>query len=201
MRNPISQLRLGTAERLDATDWSSLMAAAQAGDQRAYASLLQAITPMLRSIARRRLHDATEAEDAVKDTLLTVHRLRHAYDPTRPLRPWLVALCERRCIDRLRRRGRRRARETSLDALEPGLSDVAGERNAGEERVVAAELHRVVGELPQSQRVALRLTKLEGLALSEAAVRSGLSVGALKVATHRAIRALRRRLAVDTLPV
>jgi RNA polymerase sigma-70 factor (ECF subfamily) len=54
-----------------------------------------------------------------------------------------------------------------------------------------------VAELPESQRTALRLAKLEDLPLAEASARSGLSVGALKVATHRAVRALRRRLGVE----
>jgi RNA polymerase sigma-70 factor (ECF subfamily) len=42
----------------------------------------------------------------------------------------------------------------------------------------------------------LALAKLEDLPLAEASARSGLSVGALKVATHRAVRSLRGRLRV-----
>jgi RNA polymerase sigma-70 factor (ECF subfamily) len=48
--------------------------------------------------------------------------------------------------------------------------------------------------LPPGQRTALSLTKIENLPLADAATRSGISVGVLKVATHRAIRTLRRRL-------
>jgi len=54
-----------------------------------------------------------------------------------------------------------------------------------------------VAELPESQRTALRLAKLEDMPLAEASRRSGLSVGALKVATHRALKTLRRRLGVE----
>ncbi len=168
------------------------MAAAQGGDARAYEALLRATLPLLRAVARRRLRDVQEAEDAVQDTLLTIHRLRHAYDPARPLRPWLVAICERRCIDRLRRQGRRRNREAPLDAFGDSLAAPAAE--SGEARAAAAQLRAAVAELPESQRTALRLAKLEDLPLAEASARSGLSVGALKVATHRAVRALRRRL-------
>jgi RNA polymerase sigma-70 factor (ECF subfamily) len=89
------------------------MATAQAGDGVAYDALLRELLPMLRGMARRRLADPAEAEDAVQDTLLTFHRLRCAYDPTRPIRPWLAAICERRCLDRLRRR----MRETSFEAF------------------------------------------------------------------------------------
>ncbi len=172
--------------------WEGWMAAAQGGDARAYEALLRATLPLLRAVARRRLRDVQEAEDAVQDTLLTIHRLRHAYDPARPLRPWLVAICERRCIDRLRRQGRRRNREAPLDAFGDSLAAPAAE--SGEARAAAAQLRAAVAELPESQRTALRLAKLEDLPLAEASARSGLSVGALKVATHRAVRALRRRL-------
>ncbi|MBC7433360.1 MAG: sigma-70 family RNA polymerase sigma factor [Rubritepida sp.] len=58
----------------------------------------------------------------------------------------------------------------------------------------AEELHRAVAALPASQRQALLLAKLQERPLKEAAALSGMTVGALKVATHRAVAALRGRL-------
>ena len=176
--------------------WDALMAAAQDGDARAYEAVLRAVVPFLRAVARRRIADPAEAEDAVQDTLLALHRSRASYDPARPLRPWLVALCERRCTGRLRRRYRLKGRELALDRLleaGPGWADPwAG--NAGEARVAAAQLRAAVAALPVAQRTAVVLAKLENLPLEEASARSGMSVGALKVATHRGRRSLRRRL-------
>ncbi|MBV1798835.1 sigma-70 family RNA polymerase sigma factor [Siccirubricoccus sp. G192] len=171
------------------------MAAAQAGDRRAYDALLRACLPLLRGIARRRILNPAEAEDAVQDALLTIHQLRHSYDPARPIRPWLVAITERRAIDRLRRHGRRAGRETSIEDF--GETLAAPGANTGEARVAATELRAAVAELPPAQRTALGLAKLEDLSLAEASARSGMSVGALKVATHRAVKALRRRLGVE----
>lgn len=171
------------------------MVAAQAGDARAYDALLRAALPLLRGVARRRIRDPAEAEDAVQDALLTIHQLRHAYDPSRPIRPWMIAICERRAIDRLRRSGRRQGRETPIDDF--GETLATPEANQGEAKVAAAELRAAVAELPQAQRTALGLAKLEDLPLAEASARSGMSVGALKVATHRAVKALRRRLGAE----
>src|SRR3954453_1934515 len=84
--------------------WEEWMIAAQTGDARAYDRLLRAALPVLRGIARRRIADPAEAEDAGQDTLLALPRIRPLGTPTRPVRPWLATLCERRCIDRLRRR-------------------------------------------------------------------------------------------------
>jgi RNA polymerase sigma-70 factor (ECF subfamily) len=175
--------------------WEALMAAAQAGDGAAYDTLLREALPMLRGMARRRIADPAEAEDAVQDALLTFHRLRHAYDPARPLRPWLAAICDRRCLDRLRRRMRATARETPIEPFADSLSAPWAE-DGGDRRVAGGELRAAVAALPRAQRIALTLAKLQDLPLAEASARSGLSVGALKVATHRAVRTLRLRLGV-----
>jgi RNA polymerase sigma-70 factor (ECF subfamily) len=189
-------LAVAAPDDRDARDlrWSRLMAAAQAGDRRAYEDLLRECLPLLRQICRARLRDATEAEDAVQDTLLTIHRARASYDASRPFRPWLVAITERRALDRIRARGRRSGREAALD-LAADLPTPEGSADAALDAVrAAAKLRDAVQDLPQSQRTALGLTKLQDLTLQEASARSGMSIGAIKVATHRAVQTLRRRL-------
>jgi RNA polymerase sigma-70 factor (ECF subfamily) len=183
-----------SAER-DARDlrWSRMMAAAQAGDARAYEDLLRECLPLLRAICRSRLRDATEAEDAVQDTLLTIHRARDSYNAARPFRPWLVAIAERRALDRVRSRVRRSGREVPMDAAGEVASSERGVEAELDAQRAAASLRGAVQDLPTAQRTALGLTKIEDLSLAEASRRSGMTVGALKVATHRAMGALRRR--------
>ncbi len=173
-------------------EWEGWMAAAQNGDRAAYDRVLRASLPFLRAVVRRRIADPAEAEDAVQDALLTIHQLRATYEPGRPLRPWLAAIAERRAIDRLRRHGRRQGRETPIDAFGETLAAPAA--NAAEQRLEAARLREAVASLPPAQRTALALAKLEDLPLAEASARSGMSVAALKVATHRAVKTLRKRL-------
>jgi RNA polymerase sigma-70 factor (ECF subfamily) len=180
--------------RAEARDdaWGRLMAAAQDGDRRAYERLLRDCVPFLRGVVRRRLRNEADVEDAVQDTLLTIHQIRATYDPARPIRPWLAAIAEHRALDRARATGRRGGRETELD-------DVLRETlpgsltNEGEARLAARDLRAAVAALPAGQRQALALLKLQELTLAEAAAQTGTSVTALKVATHRAIAALRRR--------
>jgi RNA polymerase sigma-70 factor (ECF subfamily) len=179
----------------DATEarWGALMAAAQGGDARAYDRLLREIAPRIRVICRARIRDGAEVEDAVQDTLLTIHALRHTYDPARPFGPWLSTIATRRAVDRIRRQARTSGRESPIEDLPESTASVAPEAEA---RLAARRLREAVAELPQSQRTALHLAKLEDLPLAEASARSGLSVGALKVATHRAMHRLRRRFGV-----
>jgi RNA polymerase sigma-70 factor (ECF subfamily) len=68
------------------------MRRAQDGDQAAYRMVLRAIVPAIHRIAARRIFDEALVEDAVQDTLMTIHRLRHTYDPEQPLMPWVARL-------------------------------------------------------------------------------------------------------------
>jgi RNA polymerase sigma-70 factor (ECF subfamily) len=174
------------------SDWSVLMARAQDGDRDAYRSLLKQIEPYVRSLAGRCFNRPVDAEDVVQDVLLTVHAVRNTYDPKRPFGPWLVAIANRRIIDRLRRHTRQKSREIELAAEHETFADVP----ANLDRTTSAEIALVgaIDKLPPDQREAIKMLKLNEMSLKEASQASGRSVAALKVATHRAIKNLRRLL-------
>jgi RNA polymerase sigma-70 factor (ECF subfamily) len=173
-------------------DWSMLMARAQDGDRNAYRSLLKEIEPYVRSIAGRCFNRPADTEDVVQDVLLTVHTIRNTYDPQRPFGPWLVAIANRRIIDRLRRHIRQKTREIELSAEH----ETFAEAPANFDSTISAELALVgaIDKLPPEQREAIRMLKLNEMSLKEASQASGRSIAALKVATHRAIKNLRRLL-------
>jgi len=173
-------------------EWAGLMAAAQSGDAASYRRLLAAVTPYLRSVAGRHHRDRADIEDSVQDILLTVHAVRHTYDPARPFKPWLVAIARRRIIDRLRGQGRRRARETFLAPEHETFA--APETNTYEAEPDARALRDAVAQLPEGQRQAVTLLKIEEKSLKEASQATGMSIVALKVSTHRAVKTLRKIL-------
>ncbi|MDH6260491.1 sigma-70 family RNA polymerase sigma factor [Bradyrhizobium sp. BR13661] len=171
------------------TDWSILMARAQDGDRNAYQRLLQEMTPYLRVLAARRHREPGDIEDAVQDILLTVHAIRQTYDPNRPFGPWLVTIANRRLIDRLRRQGRRRSRETPLTPEHETFTEPQANLY---ERPDHHELEKAIGALPPMQRQAVELLKLKEMSLKEASTASGMSVASLKVNVHRAVKNLRK---------
>jgi RNA polymerase sigma-70 factor (ECF subfamily) len=173
-------------------DWSTLMGRTQGGDRQAYRALLEAITPYIRSLAGRCFKQPTDVEDAVQDVLLTIHMVRHAYDPRRPFGPWLVAIAHRRIIDRLRRDIRRKTREVALAADHETFADASTNLDGGSPDELA--LIRAIDRLPPEQRQTITMLKLNEMSLQEASAASGRSVVALKVATHRAMKRLRRML-------
>ena len=180
--------------------WAALMRAAQDGDAAAYGMLLRELLPVLRILVRRQMGGGgggvrpDQVEDVVQDTLLTIHRVRHTYDPARPLLPWAAAIAHRRAIDLARRRIRvGRHEESGSDRYETFADPDA---NRGQDARDHAEwLTAAVAGLPPKQQEALRLVKLREMSIAEAAKASGQTPGAVKVNVHRAIAALRALMA------
>lgn len=169
-----------------------LMQRAQGGDARAYAELLQSAVPKIRQIvhARRGFAGKEQVEDVVQEVLLSLHQVRASYDPARPFQPWLLAIVRNRLADGARRHARTAGREELIDEDDVTFSAHGANSDIGEV-VDAAQLRAAVRELPEGQRRAIELLKLQGHSLKEAAEIAGSSESALKVATHRAIAALR----------
>lgn len=173
--------------------WQRLMLAAQAGEKREYATLLKEASVFIRAIARRHHREPTVIEDVVQETLTSIHRMRHTYEPGRPVEPWIAAIAKARSIDVLRTRLRRNARETHVPGetlalhADPGISP---ESDLASRSVIAEAL----SNLTDAQRAAIQLLKIEELSLAEASTVSGLSVQALKSSLHRAMQSLKLSL-------
>jgi RNA polymerase sigma factor (sigma-70 family) len=196
---PSTELHRGRAFAADQharnEKFSTLMQAAQRGDSRAYATLLSELLPLLRRTisGRYRFLQASDVEDLVQEILLSLHAARATYDPARPFTPWLMAITHNRLVDGARRQTRRATHETLVDELPDHCGDdatVPGEHSYGDPE----ELRRAVGALPSGQRRAIELLKLRELSLKEASAATGMSVSALKVSVHRAIKSLRGQL-------
>jgi RNA polymerase sigma-70 factor (ECF subfamily) len=170
------------------------MQRAQGGDGRAYGELLRLVTPRLRqAVQSRRRLQTCDVEDLVQDILLSLHAARATYDPARPFMPWLMAIARNRIADGARRYVRRAANEVVVGEV-PETFAGAGANMLIESYGDREELARAMADLPPGQRRAVELMKLKELSLKEAAVASGMSVGALKVAVHRGMGALRKAL-------
>ncbi len=176
--------------------WGKDLAAAQRGDKESYRAFLQAITPFARALARKRVWAGDGVEDIVQDVLLTVHRVRHTYQPGRPVKPWLAAIVARRSIDAMRRRGRIGAKEVKNEVAYETFADPGA--NRAEARDDARTLAQMMNSLTPRQREALELVKLKEMSLLDASAQSGQSVALLKVNIHRAIKKMRLALHRDS---
>jgi RNA polymerase sigma-70 factor (ECF subfamily) len=156
------------------------------GDEGAHRAFLTAAAALLRAYFRNRLRGAPEdAEDLVQETLVALHTKRDSYDPAYPLTAWLYAIARYRLIDHLRRAKRRD--HASLDDHDIGEPDP--EFDASDAR---RDVNALLERLPDKQRNAIRLVKLEEQSVRDAAAALGLSESDIKISIHRGLKTLMR---------
>jgi RNA polymerase sigma-70 factor (ECF subfamily) len=140
------------------------------------------------------------AEDVLQETFIKVHRARASYVSGANPSPWLYAIAHRAFLDHVRKAKRRRQRvgqamkeaETSAH-----LTGVPSSEFRAPDPEAQDAIHKALARLPEAQRQAVILTKLESKSLAEAADIAGTSVGAMKLRVHRGMTKLRKLLARD----
>jgi RNA polymerase sigma-70 factor (ECF subfamily) len=164
----------------------ALMLKGLAGDSAAHRAFLTEASGLLRAYFRNRLRGAPEdAEDLVQETLVALHTRRESYDPNYPLTAWMYAIARYRLIDHLRRQ--RHRTHASLDGHDVGDADP--EYAASDAR---RDVTTLLEKLPEKQRTAIRLVKLEEKSVREASSLTGLSESDIKISIHRGLKTLMR---------
>jgi RNA polymerase sigma-70 factor (ECF subfamily) len=162
--------------------WEEAMAASLAGDAAAYRRLLQEAGRWLRRYFARRI-SPDMIDDAVQEALTALHTKRATFEPGRPFLPWLAAIARFKGVDCLRSAGRTRSEE-----LDENAHSVASHETTALSGIVMANLFE---RLRRPQADAIRLVKLEGFSVREAAAMTGQSEALIKVNIHRGLAALR----------
>jgi RNA polymerase sigma-70 factor (ECF subfamily) len=170
----------------------ALMVAALDGDEGAYHQLLERLTSHLRAYYRHHFarigHGPTDAEDLLQEALIATHTRRHTYDRSQLFTPWIHAIARYKFLDYLRRtkssfkdlpleNAYELTSNTDMTAVDSGL-----------------DLQRLLSQVSSKAREAIQYVKLDGLSVSEAAARSGMTESAVKVAVHRGLKALAMRI-------
>ena len=185
----VTRMETPTGDQQDGAVWAGWMVRAQQGDAEAYRELLQALLGPVRSFIQRHYPGIRDREDVVQDTLITLHRIRHTYDPARPFAPWLFTIVRRRCIDHLRRSIRVQQRELQEEAIVALAA--APERDPEAEGIEVAE--QVLASLGEREREVIRLLKIEDLPVKAVAAQLGLSESNVKVIASRGYARLRQQ--------
>ncbi len=170
---------------------SALMQRAQAGAQRDYEALLIEVTALVRRFARSRVCHADWIEDVVQETLLSIHRDRHTYDPARPFLPWMYAIARHRLLDYVEKQRRRQENEVEE---ENEFENMASEEKRVECGSPAGFLRQALTLLSTKQREIIQMLKWEGLSVTEISQKTGLSKSSVKVTAHRGYKILRKVL-------
>jgi RNA polymerase sigma-70 factor (ECF subfamily) len=180
-------------------DPKELMARYCDGDAIAFRELYAAVSPRLYGYLVKMSRSRALADDLLQQTFLKVHRARAAYVRGADPLPWIYSIAHRTFIDDVRKGKRAKVNVGDGDDLPEIAADIRGDAlDAKDDPRVDPELLastlEALAELPEQQREAVVLTKLEGKSVAEAAEIAGTSVGAMKVRAHRGYEALRKLL-------
>jgi RNA polymerase sigma-70 factor (ECF subfamily) len=157
-----------------------------AGDLGAYRWLYDRYSQPLLRTARRILGRHEEAEDAVQDTFLKLHRYIGNFRAGSTFSTYLFRILINTCNDVLRKR--ETARPESTSDVDIPVHSGHEERHALEEAVAA---------LPDQMKTCFVLCAVEEFSYQEAAGMLGLHIGSVKASVHRARKKLRDWLAAS----
>jgi RNA polymerase sigma factor (sigma-70 family) len=155
-------LSIPTATAGANVDDQRLAAACAAGDARVFEDLYVRFGEKMKSIAWNHLGNLSDAEDAVQETFLKVHRAAKTYSGEASFATWLYRILVNTCYDILRKR-KRRLDDAPLDDEFESLARTAPTVDDAK-RITLLKLLR---ELPEQRRSVFTLFEIEGLSHAE----------------------------------
>ena len=165
---------------------SLVVRAARSGDVRAFAELVETYYARCLRFALHMLANRDDAEEAVQDTFIRVHRALPTYEEREAFEPWLFRILANRC-----RTAGGRARRHS-DLFEYGdVPDRPSGRAEDEAFAWREAIQGALAALPPEQREAFLLRHVEDLSYEDIASATGARISALKMRVKRACDALR----------
>ncbi|MBN1201335.1 MAG: sigma-70 family RNA polymerase sigma factor [Anaerolineae bacterium] len=188
---------------MDTSDEAVLVARLQAGDQAAYAQLVEEHAGRIYRLALRMMGNEADAEDVLQETFLSAFKSIDTFQARSSLSTWLYRIASNVALMRLRRN---EPVQVSVDEpLERDDGELIPRQFFDfcclpeEELVrdeVRQEMKRAVEELPPSLRSVFVLRDIEELSTSETADALDLSISAVKSRLMRARLKLRERLSL-----
>lgn len=177
-----------------------LVLSARRGDRRAFEALVERHEKKAYHIAFDFTRDREDAKDLSQEAFLKAFINLKNFDGRSSFYTWFYRILVNLCLDYKRRKKRAPADEfdeTVESQVEP--SHQSDKPRPPDQQVLARQISLRVGEaleqLPARQRTAFVLKNHQGLSIREIAELMETAEGTVKVHLHRAVTALRQRLA------
>jgi RNA polymerase sigma factor (sigma-70 family) len=165
----------------------ALIEAAQAGDETALVSLLNAAQPDIRRYARQSCRTADDVDDAVQETLWLLYRRVGTIRALTSISGWLVTVVRRECQRMAHRMFG--ARSSHIEAMDDDMR--LSERPLHELRI---DLAQAIRSLPEHYREVVLLRDIEEMSIDEIAATLDLTRESAKARLHRARGLIREYL-------
>jgi RNA polymerase sigma-70 factor, ECF subfamily len=184
----------GIATESDAMERGEEARGASGVDEHEWEALLRENAPLAYRVARGVLRNDADAEDVAQEALLRAYRQFGRLRERSKFRSWLVRICFRLALDRLRSIKRRLRREA-----EWVLENVRADSGASSE--FQRHLDVALNELPKKQRLVLLLAAMEGHTLEEVSALLDIPLGTAKSRLFFAKKTLAEKLRCFVNPI
>lgn len=160
------------------------------GDDTAFDPLFERLGPGIQRFLGSMVRDRALVEDLTQLAFLSVVRSRDRYLRGSPVAPWVLSIAANAARDTLRRKHRSMEQQTATGepaeaAIDPAQPDPG----------LRKQLELALQQLPEGQREAVVLHKVQGLSFEQIAAMLGTSAGAVRIRAHRGYEKLKELLA------
>jgi RNA polymerase sigma factor (sigma-70 family) len=170
------------------------------GDEAAFKILVDTHQDRVYNTAIGIVQNAEDAEDVAQEVFIQVYRSIHSFKGESKLSTWLYRIATTRSLDLLRSRKSKKRfgliQRLFGDGAEP-LYEIPDFNHPGialDKKENSAKLFKAISQLPENQKVAFTLHKLEDLSYQEVSDVMKTSVAAVESLMHRAKQNLRKML-------
>lgn len=179
---------------------TELIARLKDGDQAAFRSIVEAWQDMVYNTVLGVVQQPEEAEDVTQEVFIQVFESIGQFKGDSKLSTWLYRIAVTKSLDHLRKK-KRKKRFAFLQSLfgvnEEEVRQDPDFQHPGvalENKEKAAVLFKAIDKLPENQKAAFTLHKLEGLSYQEVAEVLETTVSSVESLMHRAKGNLRKQL-------
>lgn len=171
------------------------------GDEAAFRTLVERYQDLVYNTALGVVQNESDAEDVAQEVFIQVYRSIGSFKSEAKLSTWIYRITTTRALDLLRARKSKkrfgllkRLWETPEESPVENIQDFNHPGVSLERKEEAAQLMAAIAQLPENQKVAFVLHKLEGLSYLEIAEVMGNTLPAVESLMHRARLNLRKIL-------
>ncbi len=133
-----------------------------------------------------------DARDIVQDTFIKFSAALPSLDPER-IAPWLFTVCKNHAVDHHRKHHRLIPMETAALELESPPDTAPSPSEDLEHSETATELHRLIAQLPERQREAVKLKFIAGLDYKQISQAMDTTIGNVGYLIHHGVQSLRQK--------
>ena len=172
------------------------------GDETAFKTIVETWQDMVYNTALGIVQNPEDAEDIAQEVFVQVYESIHSFKGEAKFSTWLYKITVTKTMDHLRRK-KRKKRFAFVQSLFGANDEIAHDPPdfhhpgvALDKKETAAELFKAIDQLPENQKIAFTLNKLEGLNYQEVSEIMNTTVPSIESLLHRAKNNLKKLLEI-----